>query len=212
MEIIATKLGMIQTNCYLVGTRQKNAVAIDPGDNASNVLSLLQEKGWTLKKILLTHGHFDHAMAVNDLVDATGAQVYIHKEDQELITDSTKFYVFHQPFGEFRPISAISLEDGQDVTLDELAFHCIHTPGHTKGSCVYLCGDTMFSGDTLFAGSCGRTDFYGGSHAQIVQSLHKLADLEGNYRVLPGHEEETTLDYERKTNPYLGRISYDDFF
>ena len=138
--------------------------------------------------------------------------MYIHKEDQELITDPTKFYVFHQPFGEFRPISAISLEDGDDVTQDELTFHCIHTPGHTKGSCVYLCGDTMFSGDTLFAGSCGRTDFYGGSHARIVQSLHKLADLEGNYRVLPGHEEETTLDYERKTNPYLGRISYDDFF
>ena len=98
------------------------------------------------------------------------------------------------------------------MTQDELTFHCIHTPGHTKGSCVYLCGNTMFSGDTLFAGSCGRTDFYGGSHARIVQSLHKLADLEGNYRVLPGHEEETTLDYERKTNPYLGRISYDDFF
>ena len=70
----------------------------------------------------------------------------------------------------------------------------------------------MFSGDTLFAGSCGRTDFYGGSHTQILQSLHKLADLAGNYRVLPGHEEETTLDYERKTNPYLGKMSYDDFF
>ncbi|HIR40343.1 MAG TPA: MBL fold metallo-hydrolase, partial [Candidatus Egerieicola pullicola] len=172
----------------------------------------LQEKGWTLQKILLTHGHFDHAMAVNDLVAATGAPVYIHKEDQELITDPNKFYVFHQPFGEFHPISALSLEDGQDIVQDELTFHCIHTPGHTKGSCVYLCGDVMFSGDTLFAGSCGRTDFYGGSHTQILQSLHKLADLAGNYRVLPGHEEETTLDYERKTNPYLGKMSYDDFF
>lgn len=212
MEIVSVKLGMIQTNCYLVGTQQNNGVVIDPGDNAPKVLSLLKEKGWTLKKILLTHGHFDHAMAVNDLVEATGAEVYIHQEDQELITDAGKFYVFHQPFGEFHPISAISLQDGEDVVQDELTFHCIHTPGHTKGSCVFLCGDTMFSGDTLFAGSCGRTDFYGGSHGQIVKSLHKLADLEGNYRVLPGHEEETTLDYERKTNPYLGKISYDDFF
>lgn len=212
MEILALKLGMIQTNCYVVGTKQNNAAVIDPGDNAPKVLSLLREKGWTLKKILLTHGHFDHAMAVNDLVKATGAQVYIHQLDQELITDPEKFYVFHQHFGDFHPISASSLEDGRDVALDELTFHCIHTPGHTKGSCVFLCGDVMFSGDTLFAGSCGRTDFYGGSHAQILQSLHKLADLEGNYRVLPGHDEETTLDYERKTNPYLGRISYDDFF
>lgn len=111
-----------------------------------------------------------------------------------------------QPVREYVP-----LQDGDTLSLDELTVKLIHTPGHSRGSSVYIIGEDLFSGDTLFRGSMGRHDFYGGDYQTLINSLKKLAALPGDYQVHPGHDQDTTLNYERNTNPYLGMMSYDDY-
>ena len=143
---------------------------------------------------MLTHGHFDHVGAVRELFSETDCDVYISEADLSLppmITNGRLFYTHTYPAS-------------GALTLAGLTFRVLPTPGHTPGSVCLLAGDTMFSGDTLFRGSCGRTDFPGGSWEQISASLKTLAALPGDYRVLPGHGEETSLEWERKHNPYLG--------
>ena len=193
MEILATKLGMIQTNCYLVGTEQKNAVIIDPGDNAQKILSLLEEKGWTLQKILLTHGHFDHVGSAAELKEQWHARLWCEKADLG--------------GGQFFPLQAADsgYEEGGVVKVDEMEFTAWHTPGHTPGSVCLLCGQYLFTGDTLFAGSVGRTDLPGGSTRQMNESLRKLAGLPipEEAQVLPGHGDLSTFGEELKHNWYI---------
>lgn len=214
MKIQTMPLGMIQANCYLVSTEQKNAFVIDPGGEANRILKRLEEDGLRLRMILLTHGHHDHIAAVWKLAEATGAQVYIQKEDLELLQNielslcsMTELYFHYDP-----NLSICGLEDGACLELDELKIQLLHTPGHSKGSSCYQVGNVLFTGDTLFAGDIGRTDLYGGSYPQIKASLMKLAALEGDYQVYPGHGPATTLEKQRKENPYLGQVSYDDYF
>ena len=148
-----------------------------------------------LDAILLTHGHFDHVGAVGDIAAETDCDVYISAADLSLppmITNGKLFYTHTYPAS-------------GTLNLAGLTLRILPTPGHTPGSVCLLTGDTILSGDTLFRGSCGRTDLPGGSWEQIAASLKTLAALPGDYRVLPGHGEETTLDWERKHNPYLGQ-------
>lgn len=194
MKIAVMQLGSYGTNCYIVWDEQtKNAAVIDPGDEAMSVLQTLEKEGLQLQMILLTHAHFDHIGAVDTIHNATGCRVYLHKADLTLPLEMTGT----------APHPTDSYDEGDEVKLDSITFRVLHTPGHTPGSVCLIAGDVMFSGDTLFAGSCGRVDFPTGNAAAMMASLRRLANLEGDYTVLPGHEGVTTLSRERRLNPYL---------
>ena len=194
MKIAVKQLGSYGTNCYIVWDENtKNAAVIDPGDEAPSVLQTLQKEGLHLQMILLTHAHFDHIGAVDAIQAATGCKVYLHKADLTLPPEMTGTTPHPTDF----------YDEGDTVTLDSIVFRVLHTPGHTPGSVCLIADDVMFSGDTLFAGSCGRTDFPGSSWMQMESSLRKLHDLPGDYTVLPGHMGSSTLERERKTNFFM---------
>jgi glyoxylase-like metal-dependent hydrolase (beta-lactamase superfamily II) len=184
MRIDRLIVGPIQTNCYIVtdGTSGLCAV-IDPGAEAGKILAFLHERELTPELVLLTHGHFDHTGAVERLRQA-GAELAAYT-DLETREDM-------QP--------DIPLEEGSEVTAGSLAIQVLHTPGHTRDSVCYRIGDALFTGDTLFEGDCGRTDLPGGSYPVILHSLARLAKLDGEFAVYPGHDVGTTLETERAGN------------
>ena len=191
MNLNTLALGAYQTNCHILSNGSE-ALVIDPGYEPDTILDSL--KGLTLKAILLTHGHFDHVGAVKELVAETGCEVYIHAAESTLppmMTAGTLYYT--RTYAEGDTISPIS---GVELAV-------LHTPGHTPGSVCLLCGQELFAGDTLFAGSCGRVDLPGGNPTQMMQSLSRLASLQADYRVHPGHGPSTTLSQEKRHNPYM---------
>lgn len=197
MKIQACQVGELGTNCYIVWDESTmHAVVIDPGDEGDFLLETMRKLHVELKLILLTHGHFDHTGAVMDLYNkAAGVPVYIHSLDKDLVN----------PFGGALqlPDDVRCYDEGDTVTLDSLTFRVLHTPGHTPGSVCLMAGDVLFTGDTLFRGSCGRTDFPGGSWKQMCQSLKRLYELPGDYIILCGHTGSSRLDYERRTNDFM---------
>lgn len=212
MKIYRIPVGELLANCYIIETDNKNAAIVDPGSDFSRIKYLLDKNSLTLKKILLTHGHYDHIGAVCEAVDAYGAEVYIHEEDAPMLTSRTKSLADAIGAGQFNEVAEFTtVRNGDVITLDEISFEVIHTPGHTKGGVCYKCGKALFTGDTLFKLSMGRTDFPGGNMGEIFKSLQKVAELEGEYDVYPGHNETSTLSYERKNNPYLKGNPYEDF-
>lgn len=191
MNIRTLTLGDYRTNCYLVSDPKGLTALIDPGYDAENIRTVLEENRLTLGAILLTHGHFDHVGAVKSLAQG-GCPVYLNEKDLSL-----------PPFLTAGPLTYThGLEEGERVTLGELTFTVLETPGHTPGSVCFLCENALFSGDTLFAGGWGRTDL-GGSMAQLRSSLNRLGRLPQTLRVYPGHGEQTTLAEELERNPYL---------
>ena len=194
LKVHALTLGAYQTNCYIIHeTDSKTCCVIDPGYEPEEVLDAADELGLTVEAILLTHGHFDHVGGVKTIAAETGCDVYICADDLSLppmMTAGALYYT--KTYGE-----------GDTLHLAGLEISILHTPGHTPGSVCLLVNDTIFSGDTLFSGSCGRTDLPGGSWATILKSLRRLRELETNYRVCPGHGESTTLAQEKRYNPYL---------
>ena len=186
MKVITTVVGSLQTNCYLlIDEETKSAALIDPGDEAERLLALVKSEGVTLKYILLTHGHRDHTLAVPALKKALpDVPVYIGEADAH--SPDLKYY-----------------GEGDTLPLSSLTIKVLATPGHTLGGVTLLVGDAMFPGDTLFAGSMGRTDLPGGNDAQMLASLRRLAQIEGDYTVYPGHMNATTLAREKAMNPYL---------
>lgn len=211
MKVHKIMLGPLAVNCYVIETDKKNAVAIDVGGNYSRLKDLIDQKGLNLKKILLTHGHYDHFGGVADAAEDTGAEVLIHQNDAAMLTDrklSLSEEISPEPF---KPVEKYSiLNDGDEITLDELNFKVMNTPGHTKGGVCYFCQDCVFTGDTLFRLSMGRTDFPGGDLVEMRKSLLKLAAINDDLNVYPGHNETSTLAFEKRNNPYMKENPYED--
>lgn len=202
--------GIFAVNCYLVVSEAGNAALIDAPEGAERILAAAAKIGVKIKKILLTHGHCDHIESLAELASATGAEVYIHELDAGKLTDSytnlSGFFsgYLEKPAEPYR--GAICLSDGNTVKLDELTFTVLHTPGHTSGSVCYIVEDVLFSGDTLFKNSIGRTDMPDGDQITLFESLKRLEGFRGereDYRLLSGHGPETTLMREKNNNPFL---------
>lgn len=191
MKIKTLTLGLYQTNTYLLADDDGTCVIIDPGYEAERILSAAEDL--KIGAILLTHGHFDHVGAVRPIAEQTGCKVYIHAGEAALpmvMTQECIYFTDHYV-------------DGDIVRIGSMEFKVLHTPGHTPGSVCLQCGKLLFSGDTLFEGSCGRTDFPASSPSDMRKSLKRLSDIDDDLTVYPGHGPKTTLTTERRTNPFL---------
>lgn len=188
MRVISVGEYSFGANCYAVISDDLHAFVVDPTLSVAAILSAIAAEGAVLDGIILTHGHFDHVVSLDTLRDTTGIPAYIHEDDAELLTDSKKnaFEIF---FGKERVWRAAehTLSDGDLIPLGNEYIKVIHTPGHTQGSVCYLCGDTLITGDTLFADNVGRTDLYGGSSELLAESLKRLRTLDKTLKVCAGH-------------------------
>ena len=194
MNIHTLSLGAYQTNTYILWQEGcGKCLVIDPGYDADTILDTVSRLGLSVEAILLTHGHFDHVGAVKDLAADTGCRVFLHPAETTLPPQITAGSLYFTD----------SYDEGDRLNLAGMCVSVLSTPGHTPGSVCLLVENNLFSGDTLFAGSCGRTDFPGGSHAQMLSSLRRLAQLEAELNVYPGHGFSTHLTREKQTNPYL---------
>ena len=205
IEIKSMTLGMVATNCYLIINKEtQEALLIDPADNALRISNVIEENVCTLKAILLTHGHFDHIMALNELKKRYNVPVYAHEEEEDVLKQSS--LNMSGMIGQIYTTQAdIYVKDGEHLKLAGLDIIVLHTPGHTKGGvCYYLPEEkVLMSGDTLFHCSIGRTDFPTGSMSQLVRSVkEQLFVLPDDVQVYPGHDSVTSIGYEKQYNPF----------
>lgn len=208
MKVERMVLGQIQTNCYFaINEATKETIVIDPADRPDSVLRKAVDEGLTLKAIFLTHGHADHMLGVPELKAKLGIPVYACEAEKALLADPAQ-NLSPALFRKSVSFAAdVWVKDGQELEVAGMKFSVYGTPGHTPGGCCYYSAEAgvLFSGDTLFAGSVGRTDFPGGSMSALVRSIkEKLTPLPDETKVYPGHMEESTIGAERRYNPYLG--------
>ena len=204
MQLYTLTLGQLGTNCYIAASSSGNCLVIDAPDDADAILEFIREKNLTVSQIVLTHGHFDHILALTALHDATGAPIAIHENGAAFLKDGIN-NLCHYAGIPWRPVRPQRLlHDGDAVILDDLSFRVLYTPGHTA-DCICLYTDSiLFSGDTLFCRSIGRTDHPTGDMQQEIASvLQKLMPLPDETKVYPGHGPSTTIGEERRENPYL---------
>ena len=206
LKIDTLVLGMVETNCYIISNPvTKEAIVVDPGDHAHKIADFLKEQELTCLGILLTHGHFDHILAVSELSDLTGAKVYAHEAEMVLLQDP-KLNASSHIRAECSLTPDVLLKDGQELSLAGFSIKVIHTPGHTGGGVCYYFPDyqELFSGDTLFLEDIGRSDLPTGNGRLLVESIRtKLMTLEDEVKVHPGHGESTTIGHEKVYNFYL---------
>ena len=202
MKVISEKFGSKDNNCSLIIDEKTNQSAlVDCNEFSQKMIDMIGDTD--LKYILLTHGHFDHIIGVKSVKEKYGAQVVISKEDEPMLNSSKLSLAVFCNAPQNNVDADIIVKDGDEITLGETKIKVMATPGHTSGSVCYIAENCIFSGDTLFYCSCGRTDFPSGSHEQMMSSIQKLKALDGDYKVYTGHNNLTTLDFERKNNPYM---------
>lgn len=205
MKFERLPLGIYQANCYILHDEKTNETAvIDPGGDFSVIKSYIEANGLKVKYIILTHGHGDHIGALKELKNYTHAIVCIHREDQEMLKSSRINLTVLMGYPDISMKPDKLLEDGDILELGDTKLNIIHTPGHSEGGVCIYCEDSLFSGDTLFAGSIGRTDLKGGSFNEIITSIKdKLLVLPDDTAVYPGHGASSTIEIEKRKNPFL---------
>ncbi len=205
MRIFKFTVGAMGTNSYiLLDDKTKKAALIDPGDEPDRLISVLKTKDASLSYIILTHGHFDHIMALDKIKKKTGAPILIHRDDAVMLEDRALSLLDRFGNSDIEvPRADRFLSDGEIITLGDSEIKVIHTPGHTPGSVCLLIGDELMSGDTLFRESIGRYDFPGGDYGAIITSLEKIVSLGVKGKIYPGHGMSTTLEHELDFNAYL---------
>ena len=197
MEIRYLTVGPIETNCYILcDEKNKICAVIDPGAEARYIIRAVESAGCTPEKILLTHGHYDHTGGIEDLRGRwPDLKVYLHRADREAGDIMPSI---------FPPVpDTEDYGEGDNIFIGDLTVNVLDTPGHSKGSVILRCENALFTGDTLFAGDCGRTDLYGGDMNEMLASLKRIGGLDGDFLVLPGHGETSNLDHEKLNNPWL---------
>ncbi|MBE5964304.1 MAG: MBL fold metallo-hydrolase [Lachnospira sp.] len=205
MKLTKLVLGACITNCYIVASDKNNCIIIDPADEADKIIAAVKENALTVKYIFITHGHTDHILALEEVAKHFDAPIVISRidawrlEDEELINERP--YVTKP----YKAVKAdILIEEGDEIELDELKFRFYGMPGHTDGSMAIVLNDIIFTGDTLLKENHGKTTLPGGDENRLIESINRLVkDFKDDYKILTGHREETTLDYERKHNPYI---------
>lgn len=205
MKTIKMEVGNLGTNCYIIYCEKTlQAAIIDPGGNAQEIIALLNQEKLNVACIINTHGHADHILANTAVRQATGAPLYIHEADAAMLTNAQlNLSPFIGGAMTCDPADRL-LTDGDIIQVGEIKFTVMHTPGHTPGGICLQTDTLVVSGDTLFAESIGRTDFPGGSHGQLINSIrNKLLILGNDVRVLPGHGPDTTIGWERANNPFI---------
>ena len=205
MIIKKLEVGPIMANCFIVGCETtKEAAVVDPGDEADRILMELAKSDLKVKYLINTHGHFDHVGANKRMKEVTGAQLAIHPDDEPMLEQLSQSATMFGLNAENSPPADILLKDGDTISFGEITFNIIHTPGHSKGGvCLYTKGH-LFAGDTLFAGSIGRTDLQGGDYDALISSIkNRLLPLDEETIVYTGHGPETTIGNEKRMNPFL---------
>lgn len=204
MEITVMAVGTNGANCYIVG-KGEQGIVIDPGSEGERILRQIDERGLQIQAIINTHGHFDHIGANGVLATTTGAPLYIHRQDALMLTDANRNLAAWAGMGEVvSPPADHLLQGGEVLDLGGLKLKILHTPGHTPGCICIQIGDTLFTGDTLFAGSVGRVDLPGSSQAALANSLQSvILALPSHMAICPGHGPSSTLQQERDENPFL---------
>lgn len=197
MQLASFTVGYIETNCYVVSDENTlDCAIIDPGAESQRILDYIESNNLKCHHILLTHGHSDHVDGVDGLLEELDATVYMNKKDNAVPIGTGDS-------GYTAPEGTIFIKEGDTIVVGGLSFKVMETPGHTPGGVCFICEDAIFSGDTLFRNSCGRTDFIASSPEDMMKSLARLAALEGDYEVFPGHMRSTTLEYERRNNYFM---------
>lgn len=205
MKIIQMEVGSLGTNCYIAYCENtRKAVVIDPGGNAARILDAIKREELLVEAIINTHGHADHVMANLKVKEATGAPLWIHSADADMLGNGTRNLSAFLGGATSCGTADRLLGDGEVLNVGDFTLKVLHTPGHTPGGISLLADKAVFVGDTLFAESIGRTDFPGGSYSQLIESIKtKLMTQDDSMKVYPGHGPATTIGWERRHNPFI---------
>lgn len=204
LKIKQMTLGQMATNCYII-ENDNHSLIIDPGAESEKIIHYLDENHLNISAILLTHGHFDHIGAVDDLVNKYNCPVYLHERDYDCFyNDGMNLSNYSKPLNMQTKITPVK----DSIEIEDFKIRFLNLPGHTHGSCFVIFEDdhVIFSGDVLFKGAVGRYDFPNSSLEETISSIEKIKDISGNYLIYPGHGPSTTLDDEKRNNPYLNRL------
>ena len=205
MKVLQLEVGSLGTNCYIAFCEKtKKAVVIDPGGDAARILALVNREGLAVEAIINTHGHADHVLANVKVQEGTGAPIWIHSADADMLGSGSRNLSAYMGASTACGAADRLLADGEVLTIGDFTLKVLHTPGHTPGGISLLSDKVVFVGDTLFAESIGRTDFPGGSYSQLIQSIKtKLMVLDDDVKAFSGHGPATTIGWERRQNPFI---------
>ena len=211
MKIEHIVVGPLQVNCFIAYEEDSlEALVVDPGDEAEKIIRLIEARRLKVSSIVCTHAHFDHIGAVRRLKEKTGAPVIIQREDVEIYMRAGEQAVLWGFQIEQPPEPDVYVDDGDEIRAGKLRFKVLHTPGHSPGGISLYGGGVIFTGDTIFAGSVGRTDFYGGSLEELKKSFSKIISLPPETRIFPGHGPSTTVEKEKENNFFVHELSFNE--